>query len=146
MHLRQNNPKLEAGSLRGWVSRSKGEREKDEPEEEAMKVHQSGSSLLLRLGLLCMCKPLGWDGGLQRGDLKLSLLLLGTGALLSGDTGLPKENLKGKNQCYGIPPWHQKSHLLCWRFADWMPRALQVRPARWPCGHSGSGRVGWVTC
>ncbi|KAI4542748.1 hypothetical protein MG293_006874 [Ovis ammon polii] len=41
-----------------------------------------------------MCKPLGWDGGLQRGDLKLSLLLLGTGALLSGDTGLPKENLK----------------------------------------------------
>lgn len=40
VHLRQNNPKLE-----GWVSarvglRSKGEREKDEPEEEAMKVHQ----------------------------------------------------------------------------------------------------------
>ena len=32
MHFRQNNPKLEAGSLRGRVSRSKGEREEDERE------------------------------------------------------------------------------------------------------------------
>lgn len=144
MHLRQNNPKPEAGSLREWVSRSKAERKEDEPEEEEMKVHQSGSSLLLRLGLLC--KPLGWDGGLQAGDLKLSLLLLGTGALLSGDTGLPKEKLKGKNQCYGIPPRHQKSHLLCWCFTDWLPRALQVQPVRWPCGPTSSGRIGRVTC
>lgn len=81
------------------------------PEEEAMKVHQSGSSSC-PLGFAVHVQTPGVDGGLQRGDLKLSLLLLGTGALLSGDTGLPKENLKGKNQCYGIPPWHQKSHLL----------------------------------
>lgn len=142
MHFRQNNPKPEAGFLQGWVSRSKGEREKDEPEEEEMKVPQSGSSLLLRLALLCMCKPLGWDGCLQRGDLKLSLLLLATGVLLSSNSGFPKENLKGKNQCYGIPPGHQKSHLLCCCFTDWMPRALQVRPARWPRGPTGSGRMG----
>ena len=108
VRLGQNNPKPVAGSQQGREPREKGEREEEEQEEEEMRVHQSGSSHLLCLGVLCTCKPPGWDGGLQRGNFEeLCLLLLGAKALLSRDAGLPNENLKkikinATESCHGF--------------------------------------------